>query len=121
MFHRHSPMASIEGHLRAIEGELAQLGRSAGRQAATSAYNIGDRFADAADGVLNEIAERYRSGARLAGNGAQRLGNQALSAGRRMGHDALDGVSAGVERRPIAALAVAVAVGMLIGFAGRKR
>ncbi|HLH96022.1 MAG TPA: hypothetical protein VKW08_12990 [Xanthobacteraceae bacterium] len=70
---------------------------------------------------MNEIAERYRSGRRLAADGAQRLGSQAIKVGSKVGHDALDGVSAGVERRPLATLAVAIAIGMLIGFAGRRR
>ena len=119
--HRQSSAAAIEGHLRAIQSELARMGRNAGQQAAEGASNVGDQIGIAIDGVLTELAERYRSGRRLAGDGAQRIGNEAVRVSSQFGHDALDRLSSGIERRPLAALAVAVAVGFLIGVTGRRR
>jgi hypothetical protein len=121
MFHRQSSTAAIESHLRAIESELAQMGRSAGRQAAEGAANVGDQVGGAIVGVLNELADRYRTGWLAAGDGAQRLGNEAVKAGRKIGHDALDQVASGVGRRPLVTLAIAVGLGILIGSAGRWR
>jgi hypothetical protein len=121
MFHRQTSATAIEGHLRAIQGELARMGRNAGQQAADGASNIGDQIGAAFDGVVDELGERYRSGRRLAGDGAQRLGKEAVRAGGRLGHDALDGLTAGIERWPLATLGVAIAVGVLIGITGRKR
>ena len=124
MFQRHSSAAAIERHLRAIESELAQIGQYAGRQAADGApavaSNIGDQISTAIVGVLNDIADRYRSGRRFAGDEAVRLGNEAVRAGTRVGNDALNRLAVNVERRPLAALAVAIGVGVLIGMAGRR-
>ena len=67
------------------------------------------------------LADHYRARRRAASDNAQRLGNEAVKVGSRIGHDALDRLSVSVERRPIATLAVAVGLGILIGSAGRWR
>jgi ElaB/YqjD/DUF883 family membrane-anchored ribosome-binding protein len=121
MFHRQSSAATIESHLRAIQSELARMGRNAGQQAADGAHNIGDQLGAAVDGILQEVAQRYRNGRRLTSDGAQRLGDEAIRVGGRLGHDALDGLTTGIERYPLATLGVAIAVGVLIGSAGRRQ
>jgi hypothetical protein len=97
------------------------MGRNAGQQAAAGASDIGDQIGVAVEGVLQQVADRYRSGRRLAGDGAQRIGSEAVRVGGEIGRDALDRVTSGVERWPLATLGVAIAVGFLIGVAGRRR
>jgi len=52
-----------------------------------------------------------------AGDGAARLGNQALRMGAGYGSDALQRVSAETEGRPLIMLGVALGIGVLIGAA----
>ena len=121
MFHRRSSAAAIAGHLRAIENELGRIGRNAGRQASARRSAVGDQIGDAVTPILNEIAERLRSGRRVATEEAARFGNEAVKFGGKIGNDALDRIAMEVEYRPLVALAVAIGVGILIGIAGRRR
>ena len=45
---------------------------------------------------------------------------RAVKIGGRMGNDALHRITTEVEHRPLATLAVAIGVGILIGIAGRR-
>jgi hypothetical protein len=52
MFHRRSTefdprVSAIAGHLRAIEKELGEIGRSAGQNASASAATAGNQIAEA--------------------------------------------------------------------------
>jgi hypothetical protein len=69
---------------------------------------------------LSEIADRIRDGGRVAGGEAARLSNEAVRLGARMGNQALARVSDEVEQRPLVTLGVALALGVLIGMAGRR-
>jgi hypothetical protein len=119
MFHYRSSAdySAMDHRLRAIESELARIGRRASRQASTTSEQIGDALAP----IMSEIADRIRSGGRYAGDEAARLGNEAVRLGRRVGNDTLERVATEVEHRPLVTLAVAIGVGMLIGgMAGRR-
>jgi ElaB/YqjD/DUF883 family membrane-anchored ribosome-binding protein len=122
MFHyRHTPdLTTIERRLRSIESDLERYGRKAGRRASTGLSAAGEQIGDALSPILSEIADRIRDGGRLAGDEAARFGNQAVKLGARMGNQALARVGEEVEQRPLVTLAVALAVGVLIGMAGRR-
>jgi ElaB/YqjD/DUF883 family membrane-anchored ribosome-binding protein len=111
---------AIVDHLRAVEGELAAIGRKAGRRTSASAAAIGDQIADAITPVLNDIIDRFWRGQRAAVGGAANLGDQAVKIGTRVGSDALGRISNQAKERPLLTLAVAIGVGILIGAAGRR-
>jgi ElaB/YqjD/DUF883 family membrane-anchored ribosome-binding protein len=112
--------SNIAGHLRAIEGELGGIGRSAGQRAAAGASVTGDHIADAIGPILSAIIDRFGRGQRAAVDQAASFGNDAIEVGARMGNDALGRVATQTKHRPMAALAVAMGVGLLIGFALRR-
>jgi hypothetical protein len=114
-------ISSIAGHLRAIEKELGGIGRSAGRRASASASTAGNQIADAIGPILNEIADRFGRGQRVAVDEAMSFGNEAIKVGAKIGNDALERISTQAKHRPMATLAVAIGVGLLIGFAARQR
>jgi ElaB/YqjD/DUF883 family membrane-anchored ribosome-binding protein len=113
---RHRPtdfdtrVASIAGHLRAVEKELEGIGRSAGRRASARASSAGDQIIDVAGPILNELLQRFGRGQRVAVDQAASFGN-----------DAIERVAVQAKDRPMATLAVAIGVGLLIGFAARRR
>jgi ElaB/YqjD/DUF883 family membrane-anchored ribosome-binding protein len=120
MFHqsRYSPAISanlreIEGRLRTLEGQLQRVGRRTSANAALAAEGIGDTVASA----LNSMAERLRGGATTVGHEAARVGHEAA----RVGDQALRRLSDEVESRPLAMLAVAAGVGILIGLSIQRR
>jgi hypothetical protein len=121
MFHRQSSAAAIEGHLRGIQNELGRLGRSAGRNGSARASAVAERIGDAITPVLNEIADRLRSGRQLASDEAARFGTEAAKIGGRLSNDALDRIALEVEHRPFITLVLAVGVGILIGIAGSRQ
>jgi ElaB/YqjD/DUF883 family membrane-anchored ribosome-binding protein len=123
MFHQRSSafdrnISALEGRLHALEKEIEKLGRSAGRRASAGMSAAGDQIGDAIAVAVNEIVDRFRSGRRLAGDEALRLGNEAAKFGAKVGNDALQRVASEVEHRPLVTLAVAIGVGILIGMAG---
>jgi hypothetical protein len=81
----------------------------------------GDHVSDAIASAVTEIVNRFRSGRRLAGDEAARLGDEAAKYGAKIGNDTLHRMASEVEHRPLIILAVAVGVGILIGMAGRRR
>jgi hypothetical protein len=111
---------AIVDHLRAVEGELAAIGRKAGRRTSASAAAFGDQIADAITPVLNDIIDRFWRGQRAAVGGAANLGDQAVKIGTRVGSDALGRLSNQAKERPLLTLAVAIGVGILIGAASRR-
>jgi ElaB/YqjD/DUF883 family membrane-anchored ribosome-binding protein len=123
MFHRRSSVfatnvSAIQGRLRALENELERIGRTAGRHTSARMSAAGDHVGDAIASTMTEIADRFRSGRRLAGDEAARFGNEAAKFGAKVGNDALHRMASEVEHRPLVALAVALGVGILIGMAG---
>jgi ElaB/YqjD/DUF883 family membrane-anchored ribosome-binding protein len=120
MFHPRSSafannVSAIEGRLRALENEIERIGRVAGRRTSAGMAATGDQISDAIASAVTEIVDRFRSGRRLAAGEAARLGDEAA----KFGNDTLHRVAREVEHRPLVALAVAVAIGILIGAAGR--
>ena len=113
MFHHRSTefdprVSAIAGHLRAIEKELGGIGRSAGR------------YAEAIWPILNDIVDRFGRGQRAAVDEAGSLGNEAIKISARAGNDALGRIATQAKTRPLAAFAVAIGVGILIGVAVRR-
>jgi hypothetical protein len=91
----------------------------AGRHTSAGMAATGDQISDAIASAVTEIVDRFRSGRRLAAGEAARLGDEAAKFGAKIGNDTLHRVAREVEHRPLVALAVAVAIGILIGAAGR--
>ena len=125
MFHRRSSefdprVSAIAGHLRAIEKELGGIGRSASRNASASASAAGNQIAEAFWPILNDIVDRFGRGQRAAVDEAASLGNEAVKIGVRAGNDALGRIATQAKTRPLAAFAVVIGVGILIGVAVRR-
>ena len=123
MFHHRStefdPRASaIAGHLRANKKELVGIGRSAGRNASASASTAGNQITKAIWPILNDIVDRFGRGQRAAVDEAASLGNEAAKISAKIGNDALGRIA--TKTRPLAAFAVAIGVGILIGVAVRR-
>jgi hypothetical protein len=113
-------LTAIAGHLRAIEKELGAVGRRAGRGAADRAATVGDQIADVLGPILGDMRDRFSRGQRVAVNEVASLGNEAARFGARAGSDALDRIAGQAKHRPLFTLAVAVGIGVLIGFASRR-
>jgi hypothetical protein len=125
MFHYRSNqldprLAAIAGHLRAIEKDLGILGRRAGQGAADRASAAGDQIADVLGPILGDIGDRFRRGQQAAVDEAATLGNEAVRFGAKVGNDALERIAGQAKQRPLFTLAVAIGIGVLIGFAGRR-
>jgi len=128
MFHHRSTefdprISAIASHLRAIEKELGGIGKSASRRASAGASAAESQIADAIGPILNEINEivdRFGRGQRVAVDQALSFGNEAINVGARVGNDALERIATQAKNRPMATLAVAIGVGLLIGFAVRR-
>ncbi len=122
MFHHRSSnfgpsVTAIQQHLGAVEKELANLGRIAGRRTSVAASAASEQIGDAISGIMSDMLERFRHGGQAAGDRAARLGSRALSLGGRYGNNALDRVTAEVEDRPLITVGVALGIGILIGAA----
>jgi hypothetical protein len=113
-------VSAIVDHLRAIETELGAIGRSAGRSASANASAAGNQIAEAIGPIINDLGERFRRGQRWTVDEAASMGNEAVKIGTRVGSDALERIAHQAKRRPLVTLAVAIGVGVLIGFAGRR-
>jgi hypothetical protein len=125
MFHHRSTefdprVSAIAGHLRAIEKELGGFGRSASRYASGSASTAGNQIAEAIWPILNDIVDRLGRGRHAAVDEVASLGNEAVKIGARVGNDALRRIATQAKNRPLAAFAVAIGVGILIGAALRR-
>ena len=113
-------VSAIAGHLRAIEKELGGIGRSASRNASANASTAGKQIAEAIWPILNDIVDRFGRGQRAAVDEAASWGNEAVKIGARAGNDALGRIATQAKTRPLAAFAVAIGVGILIGVAVRR-
>jgi hypothetical protein len=110
-------MNSIQKHLGAVEKELENIGRVAGRRGSAAASAAGEQIGDALTSIVSDMMDRFRERGRAAGDQATRLGNEALKLGSSYGNGALARVSAEVEDRPLITLGVALGIGILIGAA----
>jgi ElaB/YqjD/DUF883 family membrane-anchored ribosome-binding protein len=113
-------VTAIVDHLRAIEGELSEIGRNTGRRASANIAAAGDQIADAVGPILSDIVDRFRHGRSAAVDGATNLGNEAVKIGTRLGNDAVARLADQTKQRPLLTLAVAIGVGILIGAASRR-
>ena len=111
-------MGAIADPLRAIEKELGRLGQGAGRRAVAHTTTAGNQIADAILPVLNEIVEHFGRAQRVAVDAS--FGNEAVKIGTKIGSNALEQVATQAKKRPLATLAVAIGVGILIGMASRR-
>jgi hypothetical protein len=117
--------AEVERRMHQLEQRLDRLGSIASRSAANGmagAMQATERVSDALVSALGDLVDRFRGGARSVSGEASRFGRDAARFGHeasKLGADALRRVSTEVERRPLMTIAVAVGVGLLIGWAGR--
>jgi hypothetical protein len=111
---------AIAGHLRAIEKELGGIGRSASQHASAGASAAGNLIAEAIWPILNDIADRFGRGQRAVVDEAASVGNEAIKFRAGAGNDALGRIATQAKTRPLAAFAVAIGVGILIGVAVRR-
>jgi hypothetical protein len=125
MFHRRSTefdprVSAIASHLRAIEKELGEIGRSAGRNASASASSAGNQIAEAMWPILNDLVDRFAGSQRATVDAAASLGNEAVKISARAGNDALGRIATQAKTRPLLAFAFAIGIGILIGVAVRR-
>jgi ElaB/YqjD/DUF883 family membrane-anchored ribosome-binding protein len=106
-------IGEIEQRLWTLERYLERLGGRTSAGAVQAADRVGEGIASA----LTSIAQRLRGGANSVSDEALKLGNEAA----KLGNDAVRRLSRQVEARPLALLAVAVGVGVLVGLASRRR
>jgi hypothetical protein len=93
------------------------LGRSNMAQPGSA---VAERIDDAITPVLNEIADRLRRGRQLTSDEAAHFGTEAVKIGGKLGNEALDRIATEVEHRPLATLALALGLGILIGIAATR-
>jgi hypothetical protein len=112
-------VTAIVDHLRAIERELADIGRKSSRRASANVSTASDQIAEAIAPILDDIVTRFRA-SRRAAEGAANLGDEALRIGKRAGRDAVGRIASQTRQRPVLMLAVAMGVGILIASAARR-
>jgi hypothetical protein len=110
-------VSAIVDHLRAIEKELGAIGKIAGRRASSEASATANQLVDVIGPILRDLTERFGRGQRAARDGATSFGTEAIQAGARVSNDALDRLGDQAKQRPLFTTAVALGIGMLIGFA----
>jgi ElaB/YqjD/DUF883 family membrane-anchored ribosome-binding protein len=126
MFHHRAEafdprVSAIAGHLRAIEKELGGLRRNASRHASASTSTAGSQIVEAIWPILNDLLDRFGGDRRAAVSEAASSGNDATKIGARAGNYALGRIAAQAKTHPLAAFAVAIGVGILIGVTVRRR
>jgi ElaB/YqjD/DUF883 family membrane-anchored ribosome-binding protein len=108
-----SEVGEIERQLRSLEKTIEKLGSRTSSRARDTAGGL----ADAAALVLSRWAPRFREGASALSDRSAAVGTDAA----RYGTMALHRISEEAEERPLAAIAIALGVGILIGMASRSR
>lgn len=110
-------IAAIEALIGDLEKRLRKLNTSARRHASETSSEVGEFMSQ----TVSDLAGRLRAGASsLSGTVADeagRLGDDAYA----YGSDALKRLEEEIEQRPLVTLAIAAAIGFLIGIAGRRR
>jgi hypothetical protein len=112
-------VSAIVDHLHAIEKELSAIGKIAGRRASSGAPTTANQVVGAIVPILRDLTDRVRRGQQAALAEAKGVGTEAIKAGARVGNDALDQLGDQAKQRPLFTMAVALGIGMLIGFATR--
>ena len=106
-------IAEIERRIDALEDQVTRMKRSAPAEISTGVWQATDRVGDVLTAALAEVADRFR--------GLHDNAGAAASEAVRLGNDAVRRLSAEVVHRPLVLLAVAAGIGLLAGFAGRRR
>lgn len=109
-------VSAIVDHLRAIEKELGAIGKIAGRRASSQVSDAASQLADAISPILGDLTDRFRRGQQAVVDQTADLGSKAVSAGAQAGSDALDRIGVQARQRPLVTVAIAVGIGILIGF-----
>jgi ElaB/YqjD/DUF883 family membrane-anchored ribosome-binding protein len=99
--------------LRTLERHLEAAGSHSAATAARAMDHVGESVASA----LSSIAENLRGRANSMRNDVAKIGGDAA----KLGDQALRRLAGEVEHRPLVTLAVAVAVGILVGLASHPR
>ena len=102
-------VAEIEQLLRQLEGRLARLGASAASDMREAGSAIPGMVSDAVSALTEHLRERFGESARHAGEEASRVGTRAWRK-----------VEGEIGHRPLATLAVAAGLGLLVGLLGRR-
>lgn len=109
-------VSAIVDHLRAIEKELGAIGKIAGRRASSQVSDAASQLVEAITPVLGDLTDRFRRGQQAMLDKTANLGSKAVSAGAQAGSDALGRIGDQAKQRPLVTVAVAVGIGVLIGF-----
>src|SRR5579862_3399269 len=112
-------VSAVVDHLRAIEKELGAIGKIAGRRASSGVSTTANQIVDAIVPILSDLTNRFRRGQQAALDEATSFSTEAVQAGARAGNDALSRLGDQAKQRPLLTIAVAVGIGILIGFATR--
>ena len=110
-------------HLEQRLNRLGGMPRAPRPVASPRVAQATERVSDVLVSALGDIVDRFRGGARSVGSEAARFGQDAARFGHeasKLGGEAFRRVSSEVEHRPLMMIAVAVGVGLLIGWAGRR-
>jgi ElaB/YqjD/DUF883 family membrane-anchored ribosome-binding protein len=108
-----SEIGDIERRLQALQRGVEKLGTRASSNYRDSADGLSEAIASA----LSSWADRFRKGASSLSDQSAAFGKDAA----RYGTAALNQISDETEQRPLIAVAVALGVGILIGFAMHRR
>src|SRR5262245_29186462 len=106
-------VSDIEQRLRTLERHLEAAGNRSAATAAQAANHVGESVASA----LSSIAENLRGRANSMRDDVAKIGGDAA----KLGDQALRRLADEVEHRPLVTLAVALAVGILVGLASHPR
>lgn len=103
--------SDVERRLRLLEQRLVHAGTRNRTRGA-----VPDQIGETVASVLDGIAERFRGGASSLSDEASKFGGEAAE----LGNEAVRRVTKEVADRPLAALAVAIGAGLLVGLASRR-
>jgi ElaB/YqjD/DUF883 family membrane-anchored ribosome-binding protein len=103
-------VSNIGAHLRAIQTELAKIGTKAGQQAASAG-------AEQASQLAEDLAALFNRSQSYAADRAAELSKRAVQTSSH----AAERMAAQIREQPILMLAVALGIGLLIGFSARTR
>jgi hypothetical protein len=119
-------MAALSRLSQSISAEAGEIGQRlealerrlniAAERASTNVRDTSESLGDAVASALSGWADRFREGTRTAGSQSAALGRDAA----KFGTVAMNRIADETGRRPLFALAVAIGVGILIGFAARN-
>ena len=106
-------LGEIERRLRALERNLERVGA----RTSASATQAADRIAELVAAALTSMAAKFRSHAAGVSGDAAKLSGDVV----RLSRDTAHRLGREIEQRPIVVLAVAVAVGILVGWVSSQR